>query len=214
MSKYAVDDYFIDQFNKEDNGYIGCSQEELGKREMLLERLIEDNQKQIKDLTEQFNKLKNDSSYIGCINGKNKKMFLEAWRKDNQAQINGLTEELNKFKQELAYVNEAKKYVNKIAIETCIYVEKTKKSRRVENSSNVKYYVAYDFAVYQANASDNTKARKKLFQSDYYDFDNKSNMMADMVKCIKQNNIKKVYLEKDVKIAEKQLEKVGVTIIK
>ena len=39
-------------------------------------------------------------------------------------------------------------------------------------------------------------------------------MMADMVKCIKQNNIKKVYLEKDVKIAEKQLEKVGVIIIK
>lgn len=212
MSKYAVDDYFIDQFNKEDNGYIGCSQEELGKREMLLERLIVDNQEQIKELTEQFNKLKD--SNIGCINGKNKKMLLEAWRKDNQAHINALTEELNKFKQELAYVNEAKKYVNKIAIETCIYVEKTKKSRRVGNSDKVKYYVAYDFVVYQANASDNTKARKKLFQSDYYASDMKSNMMSDMVKCIKQNNIKKVYLEQDVKIAEKQLEKVGVTIIK
>lgn len=214
MSKYAVDDYFIDQFNKEGNGYIGCSQEELGKREMLLERLIVDNQEQIKSLTEQFNKLKDDSSYIGCINGKNKKMLLETWRKDNQAQINALTEELNKFKQELAYVNEAKKYVNKIAIETCIYVENTKKSRRVENSDKVKYYVAYDFAVYQSNVSDNTKARKKLFQSDYYASDMKSNMMSDMVKCIKQNNIKKVYLEQDVKIAEKQLEKVGVTIIK
>lgn len=91
---------------------------------------------------------------------------------------------------------------------------KDKKSRRVGNSDKVKYYVAYDFAVYQVNASDNTKARKKLFQSDYYDFENKPNMMADMVKCIKQNNIKKVYLEQDVKIAEKQLEKVGVTIIK
>ena len=176
MGKYALllDESFIDKFNKEGNGYIGCSKEEL----------------------------------------ENKKMFLEAWKADNKEQINVLTEQLNKFKQELAYVNEAKKYVNNIAIETCIYVEKTKKSRYVGNSDKVKYYVAYDFVVYQANASDNTKARKKLFQSNYYAFDMKSNMIADMLKCIKQNNIKKVYLEKDVKIAEKQLEKVGVTIIK
>lgn len=130
MDKYALllDESFIDQFNKEGNGYIGCSQEELGKREMLLERLIVDNQEQIKFLTEQLNRLKNGN--IGCSKEEleNKKMLLEAWKADNQKQIWTLTEQLNKFRQELAYVNEAKKYVNKIAIETCIYVEKTKKA--------------------------------------------------------------------------------------
>lgn len=164
------------------------------------------------------------NKYIGCGEEEliaRENLLLSSIEMDSQ-DLKKLQLQIQRLEQDLSKVREAKKYVNSIAIEKFICIEKKEKSKYVGSpdkhcaytSSDFKSYVVYNFAVYQANAKDNTKARKIVLQSGDYTFDMKSNMMADMLKCIKQHNIKKVYLKDGVKIAEKQLEKAGVTIIK
>lgn len=177
-----TDDSYVEQFNQEGNGYIGCSAEELDERE---------------------------------------KMFLSILEMDKQ-NLKKLQQKIKREEQELSYVREARKYLSNITTENFLYVEKMEKSKYIGNpakiygysSTDFKKYVVYKFSVYQANAKDNTKARTLKLQSGDYTFDMKSNLMKDILESIKKNNIKKVYLAEDVKIAEKQLEKAGVTIIK
>ena len=169
-----------------ENKYMGYSSEELKQRENLLNQQI--------------------SHFVREIENEKQKI------KEIKAQMKA-------YQSELDLVKEAKESTDKVELEFIIEVTKTTKREYIGkipvsyySPSNFKDYVVYQYSILKANAQDRQKFRIRIEKSGGYKFNEKKELNLAIMQDVKRYNVKKIYVADGVKIATKEIEKLGCKI--
>lgn len=169
-----------------ENKYIGYSSEELKQRENLLNQQI--------------------SCFVREIENEKQKI------KEIKAQM-------KVYQSELDLVKEAKESTDKVELEFIIEVTKSTKGEyrgqkpiSYFSPSDFNDYVVYKYSVYKANAQDRHKFRTCIEQSEEYKSNVKKELNLAIMQDVKRYNVKKIYVAEGVKIATKEIEKLGCKI--
>lgn len=75
-----------------------------------------------------------------------------------------------------------------------------------------KDYVVYNYSVFKVNAQDRQKFRTRIEKSEAYKFNEKKELNLAIMQDVKRYNVKKIYVVDGVKIATKEIEKLGCKI--
>lgn len=169
-----------------ENKYMGYSFEELTQRENLLNQQI--------------------SYFVREIESEKQKI------KEIKAQMKA-------YQSELDLVKEAKESTDKVELEFIIEVTKSTKREYIGKTpvsyyspSNFKDYVVYQYSILKANAQDRQKFRTRIEKSDGYKFNEKKELNLAIMQDVKRYNVKKIYVADGIKIATKEIEKLGCKI--